>query len=263
MNEITKHDQGRFCWIDLATTNPSDAKNFYTELFNWEVNETPMGEGKYYSMLRLGGFEVAALYELDEDQKSQNIPPFWMSYISVDNVSIVTAQVEGLGGKVITPPFDVFNSGRMSIIQDPTGATVALWQPKEHIGVKLAMEPNTLAWNELLTTDTKKAGEFYSNLLGYILDVQQMGSMEYTIFKAGDQMAGGMMAITEEMGPVPPNWGVYFAVSDCDKFVEKAKLSGAQILVPPTDIPNVGRRFSTLQDPQGAVFSVIAFEEQS
>ena len=262
MNEITKHNQGRFCWIDLATNNPTDAKKFYTELFGWEANDTPMGEGKFYSMLRLGGFEVAALYEIDENQRSKSNPPLWKSYISVDNISVITAQVEGLGGKVITPPFDVFNSGRMSSIQDPTEAVVGLWQPKEHIGVKLAMEPNTLAWNELLTTDTKKAGEFYSKLLGYTLDVQQMGEIEYTTFKVADQMVGGMMAIPKEIGPVSPNWGVYFAVSDCDRFVDKAKLSGAQIQTPPSDIPTVGR-FSTLHDPQGAQFSVIKFEEQN
>ena len=97
-----------------------------------------MGEGQFYSLLHINGNEVAALYELDEDQKSQGVPPHWMSYISVNNVSIVAAQVEGLGGKIIKAPFDVFDTGRMALIQDPTGAIVALWQAGHHIGIRLA-----------------------------------------------------------------------------------------------------------------------------
>jgi len=61
------------------------------------------------------------------------------------------------------------------------------------------------------------------------------------------------MPISEEMGDVPRDWGVYFAVADCDATCEKATSSGAQIYMPPQDIPDIGR-FAVLADPQGAVF---------
>jgi predicted enzyme related to lactoylglutathione lyase len=65
-----------------------------------------------------------------------------------------------------------------------------------------------------------------------------------------------MMAIRPEWGPnIPPNWTPYFQVTDCDASTAKAKGLGAQVGVPPTDIPNTGR-FAMLADPQGARFAV-------
>ena len=64
------------------------------------------------------------------------------------------------------------------------------------------------------------------------------------------------MKITPEMGPVPPNWGVYFQVADCDATLAKATGMGARVVVPPQDVPNVGR-FAILTDPQGAHFAII------
>ena len=64
------------------------------------------------------------------------------------------------------------------------------------------------------------------------------------------------MQITPEMGPIPPHWAVYFAVDDCDGKAAHASALGGKVLVPPTDVPDVGR-FSILQDPQGAAFAIV------
>ena len=82
-----------------------------------------------------------------------------------------------------------------------------------------------------------------------------MGPMKYTIFKRGYKQAGGMMAITPDMGPMPSHWLVYFAAKDCDVATKKATGLGARAVVPPRDIPNVGR-FAVLEDPQGAHFAL-------
>ena len=71
-----------------------------------------------------------------------------------------------------------------------------------------------------------------------------------------DLPVAGMMAIGPEMGPVPPNWMLYFAVAAVDDFAKTAGETGAKLIVPPQDIPKVGR-FSVIQDPQGAVFGAI------
>ena len=79
---------------------------------------------------------------------------------------------------------------------------------------------------------------------------------EYVIFKNGNAQIGGMMQLAKEWGLVPPYWLVYFAVDDCDRAVEKAKGLGANAMMPPMDIENVGR-FAILTDPQRAAFAVI------
>jgi hypothetical protein len=108
----------------------------------------------------------------------------------------------------------------------------------------------------LATRDAKKAGEFYAQVFGWEGQVQQMGGTDYTTFYNQGNMNAGMIQMTAEWGDVPPHWMVYLTVEDCDASVQKAESLGAKILMPPTDIPQVGR-FAVLQDPQGAAFSII------
>jgi hypothetical protein len=256
MTEISQYTPGTFCWTELATSDAAAAKTFYTGLFGWEVNDFPMGEGAVYSMLQIGGKDVAALYQMQKEQQDQGMPPNWLSYISVTSADQTVAKAKALGGKALTEAFDVFDFGRMAHLQDPQGAMFAVWQPKQHIGARLTNQPGTLAWNELATTNRQKAVEFYTGLFGWGAQDQQMPNMVYTIIMNGDAMNGGIMQLDPEWGDVPPYWTVYFAVADCDRSAEKARQLGGEIKMPPTDIPDTGR-FAMLQDPQGASFAII------
>jgi predicted enzyme related to lactoylglutathione lyase len=129
----------------------------------------------------------------------------------------------------------------------------------KHIGATIVNEHGALVWNELATNDTEKAREFYSELFDWTfddMDIDVGGGMTYTMFMNEGRPAAGMMAIEENMGDLPPNWAVYFAVEDCDASVELANSSGGGGVVPPTDIPEVGR-FAFMSDSQGAVFAII------
>ncbi len=126
MTVVATHALGTFCWADLGTTDAAAAKRFYTGLFGWNADDRPMGEGNYYTMFDVGGNSVAALYQQDPQQQAQGMPPNWLSYVSVDSVDQMAERTRSLGGTVMTEPFDVFEVGRMSLIQDPTGAVVAL-----------------------------------------------------------------------------------------------------------------------------------------
>jgi len=256
MKEVKEYAPGTFCWVELVTSDGDAAKKFYTEFFGWGFHDAPVGPDMVYTMLKQEDKDIAALYQMDEKQKTKGVPPNWNSYISVANTNEVAQKAKSLGGTILAEPFDVFDAGRMAQFQDPTGATFAVWEPRQHIGARTVNEPGTLCWNELATNDTQKAGEFYAKLFGWGSRLQEMGPTTYTTFMNGERMAGGMLQMTEEWAEVPPHWMVYFAVEDCDASAEKAKTLGAEIKVPPTDIPEVGR-FAVVQDPQGAVFSVI------
>jgi len=259
MSEVTEHAPGTFCWLDAGTTDVDGAKRFYGEVLGWSFNDVPMGEGVFYSMTQIRGKDVGALYPQQSPMREMGVPPHWLCYISVKSADEVAAKVEGLGGKLMAPPFDVMEAGRMAIVQDPTGAAVALWEPRKHAGSVVVNEPGATGWFELLTTDTDKAQAFYAGLLGWTAKAEDMGAMIYTVFSAGEKQVGGMMKIGPEMGPMPPAWGAYFVVDDCDAAVARASRLGGKTLVPSMDVPTVGR-MATLQDPQGAVFSVIKFE---
>jgi uncharacterized protein len=253
MTEVQKHQPGMFCWVELAAKDGPAAKKFYKSLFDWGVDDIPNDAG-IYSMVQKKGRNAGGLYELGPQE--QGIPPHWNSYICVDNADETAEKAKKLGGNVILGPFDVMEHGRMAVILDPAGAAFSLWQPKDHPGAAVVNEPSSFCWNELYTTDAKKVGDFYANLFGWSREPMPTPMGEYTVFKKGDSQAAGMMQITKEMTGMPPHWVVYFAVDDSDRTVEKAKGMGAQVMVPPTDIPNIGR-FAILNDPQGADFAVI------
>lgn len=257
MAERKKYKPNTFCWPELATSDASGAKKFYADILGWNFHDDEVAPGMVYTMCLKDDKAAGALFPLNAEMKSQGAAPNWLSYVSVESVDETTNKAKKLGAKVVREPMDVMDVGRMAELQDPTGAVFALWEPKKHIGAQVVNEHGALTWNELQTPDVDRAGKFYTELFGWGADTQDMGSFTYTSYKNGDRPAGGMMPIDQQtMGDVPPNWGVYFAVDQCDKTVEKAKKIGATVIVGPQDIPEVGR-FATMIDPQGAVFSVI------
>src|SRR5262249_7924467 len=156
---------GTFSWAELSTTDQAGAKAFYTELFGWCFEDSEMGPGNFYTTFTLRGKPVAAGYKMDAQMAG--IPPHWQNYVTVNNVDEAAKKVAELGGKVMMPPFDVMEYGRMTVIQDPTGATLALWEARKHIGAVIKQEPSSVVWNELVTKDTAAAAKFYAGLLGW------------------------------------------------------------------------------------------------
>ena len=254
-HQMTAYPHGTFCWVELSTTDTEAAKSFYADLFGWEADDTPVPGGGTYTMCRKDGQFVAAIQQLQEAMSAQGHPPFWLSYVSVDDVDAAAARAGELGATVMAPPFDVMAAGRMAVIQDPQRAALALWQAREHPGAGLVNEPGTLCWNELATDDVDAARDFYTSLLGWTADTQDMGGLEYTTFSAGDRPAAGM---ARAQGDMPPSWSISIAVEDCDKSAAQIEELGGAIVIPPTDFP--GGRFAVGTDPQGAFFGVVTLD---
>jgi predicted enzyme related to lactoylglutathione lyase len=251
-----KYEHGTFCWVELATTDGEAAKRFYGELFGWKHDDRPMGPDMTYTMCNLGGKTAAALFEMGKDTAA-GTPPSWASYIAVDDVDATVAKASARGGKAVQPPMDVTDAGRMAVIQDPTGAVFRVWKGNKHPGAGVVNEPGAVIWNELLTNDIDRAGQFYVDVIGWRAAPVDMGPMgTYTLFGRSTHEqgnAGGMMNLGPQMKGVPPHWLAYFAVTDCDASAKKVSQLGGEIVTPPMDVPDVGR-FAIVQDPQGAKF---------
>jgi predicted enzyme related to lactoylglutathione lyase len=247
MTKFDKHEPGTFCWIELATSDGEAAKRFYCDLLGLTANEMPMGEGQPpYVMLQKEGRDAAALYE------NKQVPPSWLSYVCVASADDTAAKAKSLGGKALQEPFDVFDFGRMAVFTDPEGAHFAIWQAKKHIGAQVRNEAGTLCWNELQTRQRDRAQEFYTKLFGWT----PKASPEYLELHIGENAIGGMMSMPPEVpAQVPAHWMPYFWSDDVDASVQKATAGGGGPIVPPMDIPSVGR-FAVLRDPQGATFAL-------
>jgi uncharacterized protein len=256
MTVMTMNPPGTFCWMELGTTDASQARDFYAKLFGWEVVAAPMGPDFTYYTFRVGGKDVAAMYQLMPDQLKMGVPPHWLSYVAVTDADAAAARATALGGKVVMGPHDAAEHGRLAIITDPQGAVFAVWQAKNNPGVGLRGEPGSIVWNELMSTDLAGGTAFYAKLFDWTTKVMPMPGMDYTIFEREGTGVGGGMAITPEMGPMPSHWLPYFAVSDCDGTTALAATLGARVMQPPMEIPGAGR-FSVMVDPAGAAFAIL------
>ena len=257
MGNTLKHDPGAFCWAELLTSDTAGAKKFYGDIMGWKADDDPMPDGGVYTMLRLAGGDVGALYKLNDELKSQGVPPCWQAYVTVEDAAAAAAKAKSLGGTIMKDAFDVMNVGSMAVLLDPLGAAFSVWEPKLHTGFDHEGDrPGTVCWNELGTTNPGAAGKFYSKLFGWSQKTMDMPGSVYTIFMADDKMRGGMFEIKGPMEGMPPAWLTYFNVADCDATAKQVQAKGGKISVPPTDIPNMGR-FAIASDPQGATFCFI------
>ena len=116
------------------------------------------------------------------------------------------------------------------------------------------------SWNELLTSDVEGAKKFYSELIGWTMEDMPSPGGTYTVMKVDSEQVGGMMQMPEQAGQSPSMWGAYISVDDVDGIAARCESLGGKILSPPMDIEGVGR-FAVLQDPQGAVFSILKSTE--
>ncbi len=253
MSEV-KYEEGVFCWVDLSAHDMAAASRWYSEVFGWEM---AVGAGGMpYTMATQSGDLVAGLGQMPDEMQRQGVPPMWNNYVWVEDCAKVEANARELGGTVFATTMAIGEFGSMAFLQDPTGAMIGLWQPGTHRGAQRVNQPNSMCWNELMTRDVDKAKDFYAKLLGWTYQVIPMGDFDYTSAMCGERSNAGLMPMTgPEWEGVPPHWMVYFAVADTDAICRKIEASGGKVCVPPTDIP-VGR-FAVVNDPQGAVFSVI------
>jgi predicted enzyme related to lactoylglutathione lyase len=259
MGKRQRYEPGTFCWIDLATTDPAGARAFYGELFGWEAEEMPAGEAGTYTMLYLGGDEVGGLYEMDAGQREQGVPPYWFSYVSVDDADAIASRARKLGGTVHGEAFDVLDAGRMAVIQDPTGAVLGAWQPWGHIGASRVNDPGCFTWNELQTRDPEAAADFYAALFGWETQPhEENGQLAYVSIRNAGSSNGGIMPMTEQHGDAPPFWLTYFTVTSCDAAVGKVRELGGEVLAGPIDLG--AGRIAVVSDPQGAAFALFEGE---
>jgi len=116
------------------------------------------------------------------------------------------------------------------------------------------------SWSELTTTDPDAAARFYGQLFGWV--VKDMGAEmgSYRVASVGDDQVAGIMSLPPDAPPMPPSWGCYVTVDDLDATLARCTELGGQVLMPPMEVPTVGR-MAVIRDPQGAALSVMQYAE--
>lgn len=253
---VTKYPQGTFSWADALSTDQAATKKFMEAVMGWTGENMPTDmPGMEYTMFSHQGQTVAGAGPMPAEM--QGVPSHWQNYVTVDDLDAMCEKATALGGTVFMPAMDVMSAGRMAGIQDPTGAHLMLWEPKEHIGATLVNVAGAMSWNELMTNDPETAKTFYGDLFGWTYEEMPMGDgVIYTVIKNNGRNNGGMMTITPEMGDFPPHWMVYFTVENAAEAVARAKEAGGSVVKDVFSADGVGK-MAMIADPAGTGFMIM------
>lgn len=114
-----------FVHVELSTTDLGQAKTFYGKMFDWKMEEIPMTGGAY-TMIAVGEGTGGGMMK----QLVPGAPSAWLPYVLVDDIKAATQKAKSLGAVVMKDVTEVMEMGWLSVIIDPTGAMLGLWQPK-------------------------------------------------------------------------------------------------------------------------------------
>jgi predicted enzyme related to lactoylglutathione lyase len=229
------------CWVELASTDPARAQDFYAGLFGWE----PAGD-----RFRLDGRAVAGLTRARDDR-----PAGWLTYLAAPDLGAALEQVAAAGGRCLSWPSEG-HGGRRAVVADRAGATLGLWQADGFAGAQAGGEPNTMAWPELLTDDATTAAVFYNQAFGWLLrdGFDGTGQRGDWLTEAHNAMAG------LAPGGRPARWRAAFQVEDCADAVAQCRWRGGAAVSEPAAM-DLGT-YAELADPFGATFAVAAPAER-
>ncbi|WP_069163514.1 VOC family protein [Nocardia altamirensis] len=247
--------QGTPCWVDTQVDDTARAREFYGELFGWDVQDSPPEAGGYLLAL-LDGRPAAGIGPKPD---GMDMPSVWTTYFAADSADAIAEKVTAAGGVVFMPPFDVLDVGRMFVGADPAGAPFGVWEAKAHTGAGIYNEPNAYCWNELHTLQYKQSQEFYAAVFGWnyteIGDGTNFVYSTFSLTQGGDPVGGMNDSAIGPGGEDMSYWLTWFQVDGTDAALDKGVALGATVMMGAQDSPF--GRMGILRGPQGEVFGVI------
>lgn len=247
-------------WIDLTTTDKDQAKAFYGGLFGWTFTDGGPEFG-HYTTVSSDGADIGGL--MGKMPEMGPIPDLWAVYLGIEDAAATVAAARERGADVIVEPMDVGDLGVMAVVSDPGGAAVGLWQSKSYAGMEAVARPGAPAWFEVMSKDYEPTVAFYREVLGWRTATMADGEeFRYTTLGEGDEATAGICdASTFLPDEAPSHWRVYFAVTNTESVLERARELGGSVIDGPEDTPF--GRMATLADDQGATFLVAGPTEAS
>lgn len=258
-------------WVDLHTTQPERACDFYEQILGWTLRRPPLSavadrpassplpaidETPSRSSLALvDGEGVAEVVGRGAGDELSLLPSSWFPYVAVDDLDAALDLVEPAGGLVLSSAATRDDGARVATILDQADAVLRLWEPAKLIGAPVVGQPGSLSWIELETNDLDGARKFYGELFDWDsgeVDDPGCGQPYLQFTCAGDPVAG---AVWSPLSDLPASWCTAFAVTDTDEATRAAVDAGGVIMTEPVETAR--GRHSVLVDPTGAVFGLL------
>ena len=102
--------------------------------------------------------------------------------------------------------------------------------------------PNPVNWFEIPVAEMDRAKKFYEAVLGYKLEVHEMGPALMAWFPMEEGAEGAMGSLVQSEGYTPSQEGsmVYFSVEDIDATLSRVNENGGSTFNPKTSIGEHG-----------------------
>lgn len=231
-----------FVFTDLSSYDTSASCSFYGNVFGWETCD--MGKASAepgdrfgmdqvnYHIATLGNKAAAGIFDMPPFFQKIKMPPFWMSYIAVDDIESVVARAKTIEGVIVDIEPTQFGDGSMALIRDPLGAGFSCYDGPCIDSKGDGSEYGRMVWNELITSSITAVEQFYRDVLGLGVapDEEFQGTRAMLINQQGDEVAG----IQEAAGSLRGEkvyWVPFFSVDSLSAFTSRATSAGGHLLL--------------------------------
>ena len=245
------HD-GKLVWVDLVTTDPQKAVDFYVAVFDWQPR---FFADQNYIELSHNGNVISSVVRYEDDEAVAG-DARWLVSISVDDVDAATQLAVGKGGEILEPATDLPSRGRYSVISDPQGAVLMLLRATggDPADTDDAFALNEWAWAELWTDDPDASLSFYKAIAGYgSLRVPEADGGEHIVLGTGGKARATVVQLPWD--DVEPNWIPYVPVASVSKTLQRIADAGGALLLQ-SDGSQTSGAVAIVMDPTGGVFAV-------
>jgi predicted enzyme related to lactoylglutathione lyase len=252
---MADNDVGRFVWYDLMSPDTDASKAFYTKVLGWGTALFEIEGRPPYTMWVAGQTPVGGMVPFEEGM--EGMPPHWLAHVVVQDVDKSVKLAKQLGGKVLSPAEEIPTVGRLAVLEDPQGGSFGVFKPSPDSPPVKPFGPKLLefSWNELGTTDWRKAMEFYQKMFGWqTISEDDMGALGvYAIFGQDGHSYGGVFTKPPEMPRT--SWCYYVRVQDVKATADKVKQHGGQVINGPMEVPG-GDWIAQCLDSLGGMFAL-------
>lgn len=118
---------GRIGWVDITVDDATGLRDFYEQVVGWKSKSVSMGNYNDYAMAAPGTNEVVTGI-CHARNSNADLGVGWLIYITVEDILASVAACTANGGKIVVAPREL-SGGQFCVIEDPSGAAAALFQP--------------------------------------------------------------------------------------------------------------------------------------
>jgi hypothetical protein len=234
--------------LELVTAEHRSVFPFYQRLMPFTYRHEELTDAGTYTHVTVGHQELGGVYSRGQDREAQKLASHWLPYVAVYDADAALAKAKSLGALPTSETFDFLDLGRLALIQDPTGAPLGLWQPKN-----VSRQVPSL-WFELTTPHGERASAFYQAMFGWEVKQVDQGEFRYTLFSHEGEDVASMIVVPSRFKGVPSHWLTYFPVT---KDVLGEVTDGGGRVFSPFKPGYSGWEQAICQDPAGAVFGLL------